>query len=213
MKRSSTLASSIVLATCLVVLWTTSAKGEFLPQLPGPSPAEIEAGKEAYARFGATYSYNVRNDLHLFSLPSRTRDDQLKELPDLPFPFGISLAASPVTDAGLVHLQRLKNLKSLNLFNTLVTGPGLQDLRSLDKLESLNLTDTEITDGGLAYLQGFKNLKHLLLGINNISDAGLTELKRFKSLEYIDLKDSNVTRQGVEELKKSQPAFRIGGFR
>ena len=51
-----------------------------------------------------------------------------------------------VTDAGLVHLNRLATLQRLSLSDTGVTNPGLVHLKDLTKLETLSLGGTQITD-------------------------------------------------------------------
>ena len=43
------------------------------------------------------------------------------------------------TDKGMVHLKRLKNLRSLSLFQSDITGAGFAELRGLDHLERLVL--------------------------------------------------------------------------
>ena len=48
-----------------------------------------------------------------------------------------------VSDAGLWHLGRLTNLRSLDLSQTKITDSGLKSLQMLTKLELLDLTDTK----------------------------------------------------------------------
>ena len=55
------------------------------------------------------------------------------------------LTAIEITDAGLVHLKGLANLKWLNLAVTQVTDAGLVHLKGLTKLEGLNLARTQVT--------------------------------------------------------------------
>ncbi len=60
-----------------------------------------------------------------------------------------------LTDAGVKHLARIKNLRKLDLSNTLVT------------------------DVGLKYLAGLKNFQLLVLArIDNVTDAGVAELPK-----------------------------------
>ena len=57
------------------------------------------------------------------------------------------------TDAILVHLKGLNNLKSLSLGMTKVTDAGLVHLKGLMELQELNLGDAKVTDAGVADLQ------------------------------------------------------------
>ncbi len=82
-----------------------------------------------------------------------------------------------ITDAGLVHLKGLTNLKKLSLGQTRITDAGLAHLKGLTKLEYLNLYGTKITDAGLAHLEGLTNLKSLNLGQTRITDAGVKSLQ------------------------------------
>jgi len=58
-----------------------------------------------------------------------------------------------VTDAGLVHLGGLAQLKTLHLWKTRVTDAGLQHLKGLTKLDFLCLDGTKVTDAGVEGLQ------------------------------------------------------------
>src|SRR5262249_54880287 len=51
-----------------------------------------------------------------------------------------------VTDAGLVHLKGLVNLRFLWLTQTRVKGPGLAHLRGLPKLEGFDFSQSALTD-------------------------------------------------------------------
>ena len=61
---------------------------------------------------------------------------------------------SSVTDAELVHLKGLTNLKSLSLYKTQITDAGLVHLKGLTKLTSLNLSYCkQITDAAVSKLK------------------------------------------------------------
>ncbi len=64
------------------------------------------------------------------------------------------LDGSDVTDAGLVNLKSLTNLKRLDLSFTQVTDAGLVHLKGLTKLKYLGLNRTQVTDEGVKKLQG-----------------------------------------------------------
>jgi hypothetical protein len=72
---------------------------------------------------------------------------------DLSWLQGLCLEKSPVTDAHLKQVVRLRKLKYLSLFGTRVTDEGLGQLAGLKDLEVLLLNGTAVTDDGVARLQ------------------------------------------------------------
>ena len=67
----------------------------------------------------------------------------LPELRDL----GIEFSA--LTDAGLAHLARARQLERLDLYGTKITDAGLARLAALPKLKDLNVGGTQVTIAGL----------------------------------------------------------------
>ena len=61
--------------------------------------------------------------------------------------------AYALTDAGIVHLKGLKNLRSLSLPQRL-TNDGLINLKGLAKLETVTLPSSQVTDAGLENFNG-----------------------------------------------------------
>ena len=109
---------------------------------------------------------------------------------------------SGVTDAGLAHLKRLTKLEYLGLDDTMVTDAGLEHLKGLTNLEILLLNDTQVTDAGLVYLKGLIRLKALVLPSSpKVTDAGLAHLKGLTKLETLLLSYAKITDAGLEHLK------------
>jgi hypothetical protein len=77
--------------------------------------------------------------------------------------YGLNLADSKPSDAGLAPLAGLKNLAELHLERSTVTDAGLEHVGKIGNLQYLNLFGTGITDAGLAHLKGLKNLRKLYL--------------------------------------------------
>ncbi len=67
---------------------------------------------------------------------------------------GVSLSHTQVTDAGLEHLNGLKQLQTLWLDHTQVTHAGLEHLKGLKQLQELLLGSTPVTDAGLGCSHG-----------------------------------------------------------
>lgn len=114
---------------------------------------------------------------------------------------------SLITDAGMVHLAKLRELKKLNLWRVQISDEGALLLAPLTKLEWLNLDNTKLSDAGLPVLKNMNALTFLHLGSTQITAAGAPALFHLKSL-----KDLKITRTAlgsndaaVDELKKNLP--------
>ncbi|MCH8922033.1 MAG: hypothetical protein IIA67_02655 [Planctomycetes bacterium] len=107
-----------------------------------------------------------------------------------------------VTDAGLAHLNELKNLEELNLNDTQVTDAVLEHVKGLTNLRELYLAHTNVTDAGLDHLSGLKTLERLDLSHTKITDAGLEHLKGLRRLSHLDLRGTDVTDEGVKKFQE-----------
>ena len=59
-----------------------------------------------------------------------------------------------MTDAGLAHVKKLKNLESLNLASTSITDAGLEHLRECPNLEHLLLSFCQgVTQAGVERME------------------------------------------------------------
>ncbi len=81
-------------------------------------------------------------------------------------------------DAMLLHFQKLKGLKHLELQSTAVTDAGLKSLRGLVALRELDLDNTAITDAGLEHLSGLSSLQYLSVGKTHVTAVGIRKLKQ-----------------------------------
>ncbi|MGA2259183.1 MAG: hypothetical protein ABSG53_31305, partial [Thermoguttaceae bacterium] len=122
----------------------------------------------------------------------------------------VDLARTKVTDAGMRHLKRLANLKSLNLSGTPVTDAGLRLLKGLTKLQFLNLVDTKVTDAGLEILKGWTRLQLLDLGETPVTDAGLGHLEGLTQLKSLSLRQTRVTDAGLVHLAGLTQLYSLG---
>ena len=114
---------------------------------------------------------------------------------------------SLITDAGMAHLAKLRELKKLNLWRVQISDNGALLLAPLTKLVWLNLDNTKLSDAGLPLLKNMTALTFLHLGSTQVTAAGAPALFHLKSL-----KDLKVTRTAlgssdaaVAELKKNLP--------
>jgi Leucine-rich repeat (LRR) protein len=164
-------------------------------------------------------SKNELNELHrdadgnvwaLDLYGSHVTDAVLVHLERLPSLSAINLnGCNKITDGGLEHLKGLTKLQELYLTHTQITDAGLADLQELTKLETLWLDNTQVTDVGLVHLKRFTKLESLSLDNTQITDAGLIHLKGLTSLLGLGLRDTQVTDAAVAELQKALPNCEI----
>ncbi len=148
--------------------------------------------------------------------------DLLAEQPSLQY---ISFYQTPLTDAGLRRVSRIKSLERLNLHSTLITDEGLKCLAALGNLKTLMLGSCEVTgeglvalthlplewlyvsstavdDDGLAVVGRMATLRNLSLWGAPVTDKGIAHLTRLNKLESINLKETIVTDAALEHLAK-----------
>jgi hypothetical protein len=133
------------------------------------------------------------------------KDAGLEHLKRLPQLRTLYLDDTKITDAGLVHLKGLTQLQWLDLGNTNVSNVGLDSLEGLTQLQWLNLDNTLITDAGLVHLKGMTQLQFLMLGKTQVTDKGLEQLKGLDGLRTLFLIETAVTDKGVKDLQQALP--------
>jgi hypothetical protein len=87
------------------------------------------------------------------------------------------------TDDGLAHLVKLPNLASLTFFDQgtvkmSVTDAGLAHVGRMRQLKFLRIAHVPITDQGVRHLHGLSNLEELWLQGTSVTEQGLEELYR-----------------------------------
>ena len=109
------------------------------------------AGLEGLTRGGLTDEEAVTEIEKLGG--SVTRDERLPSRPVI----SINLSGTRVTDAELIYVGGLTQLKKLDLHGTQVTDAGLEHLKKLTQLQMLFLHQTEVTDVGVEHSKGWPN--------------------------------------------------------
>jgi hypothetical protein len=104
---------------------------------------------------------------------------------------------SGVGSSALTCLEKLPNLRELNLDGTGVDDSGLEHLKGLTTLEILSLSRTRITDAGLVHLKDLPNLRVLSLEATTVGDIGLASLRGKSSLENLSLGATKVSDHGL----------------
>jgi hypothetical protein len=89
----------------------------------------------------------------------------------------LDLGVTKVTDAGVAHLEGLKQLRHLDLACQ-ITDAALKHLRPLSELQTLNLSDTRVTDAGLEHLESLTKLRRVRLYFDKVSVEGIKKLQQ-----------------------------------
>jgi hypothetical protein len=114
----------------------------------------------------------VAVDLH----GSSARDEEMRLLGDLPDLRQLNLAATAVTDAGLVYVAQLRHLRGLNLNLTRVDDEGLPLLAGLSELRELSLAGCKVTDAVVEFVERLPRLERVNLYGTGVGDGGIRGL-------------------------------------
>jgi hypothetical protein len=114
----------------------------------------------------------------------------------------VDLSRTRVTDADLLLIGRLRELRELALENCDgVSDTGLEHLRGLSRLQTLRLRECRgLNDAGLACLEGLTDLQALDLAGTWAPDSSLRQLKGLTALRRLDLTDTWAGNAGLENL-------------
>ena len=104
-------------------------------------------------------------------------------------------------------LATLKELRELDLSESIVGNSGLESLAKLPKLEKLNLWGTRVGDAGMKYLATMTSLKTLNLDrvgspSDNVvlTDDGVKQLASLENLESLHLGNAQIGKAAMESL-------------
>jgi hypothetical protein len=133
------------------------------------------------------------------------RDEKLPGKPVIE----LLLQGQDVTDATLVHVKHLPDLKLLDLTLAKITDDGLQNLKGLSKLEVLVLTFTPVTDKGLVHLKNLTKLRRLSLFVTKVTGKGLVHLKDLTQLRELYLDREHDMEKEIVELCEALPRLKV----
>jgi len=84
-----------------------------------------------------------------------------------------------------------------------------EHLQKLPDVRSLQLDGTRVGDGVLRSVERMSRLRHLSLFGTRVTDTGLVHLEHLSHLELLDLRKTKVTEEGVNNLQRKLPNCRI----
>ena len=113
----------------------------------------------------------------------------------------VDLRASWITDSDMPAMERMPDLKRLDLSLTRISDRGLRTLRTAQGIEDLNLYFAEqVGDEGAAVLRNWKHLKRLNLRGTKITDSTLEMLEGVAAIEWLDIGWAQITDTGLDHL-------------
>jgi len=127
----------------------------------------------------------------------------------------LNLSDVPITDATLATLGSLPHLQKLDLGHTqkltrkTITDAGLVHVAQLAELRRLSLGGDDITDSGVSHLAGLSNLESLNLERTRVSDASIPVLARLTRLQRLKLKGTAITEAGRQQLRAALPHCQV----
>lgn len=116
---------------------------------------------------------------------------------------------SEITDAGLRHVEGLRNLVSLDLSFSEITDDGLDSLKGLSHLSHLTLASCPITDRGVAKLSGLKNLERIILNETKVTDKGVELLVGLPRLKLLAASGTAVTQEERDSIEQRNPRINV----
>ena len=128
----------------------------------------------------------------------------------------IDLLNSPVTAAGLAHLAKLKQLRTLFFNSCPINDACLASVKSLDGLQNLTLLEegstanpNRFTEAGFREVGQMKNLRSLWLVQLQISTAAANHLKNLTRLDSLKLSRCLISDDSIAELRKALPQCKV----
>jgi hypothetical protein len=132
------------------------------------------------------------------------RDEHLAALGQLANLRVVRLGCWKITDDGLKHLAKMLKLRVLHVIeraNPSLTDAGIIPLGALGELRDLRLVRTALTDAGLeALITGITKVDTLGVPSSRVGDQGIEYLARLPNLHVLDLSNTQVTGAGLLRL-------------
>ena len=119
----------------------------------------------------------------------------------------LDLRGNNLQGHGFIYIEKLGDLKVLDLYSDLLTDAALDHVAALPGLEELKLTlPKNVTSQGVAKLKPLKSLKKLDLSRDNkhqLKDDGVAHLTSLVGLEELNLSDCDaITDAALDSIAK-----------
>jgi hypothetical protein len=118
-----------------------------------------------------------------------------------------------ITHEAMKSIKKLRRLHTFESYGTLNSDAGLVHLKELPQLRELFLIDfrpeSGITDEGLVHVGEMKSLHLLSIHASSVTDQGLIHLEKLPELEELYLSTTKVTPEGVKRLQSALPNAKV----
>jgi len=157
---------------------------------------------------------NIQNlsklkSLEYIGIPYDSNDVTLNLLLSLDRLEFINASGTRITGAHFEELDKLPNLKILDLRYTRLAENAISKLKNAENLKTLLLTGAEITDKHLEGIEQLKSLQNLALTKTKITDSALKRIEQLPNLRYVTLGQTQVTSQRLQALQDRNPNLTI----
>jgi hypothetical protein len=114
------------------------------------------------------------------------------------------------TDEDLAQIGKFTHLECLYLRHMRVSDAGVIHLRNLREMRHLYLSFTDVGDESMDVFAGFEKLEMLRLVGTQVTDAGIAKLANLKHLEELDVRQTGVTASGLDPFR-GRPGLKTYG--
>jgi hypothetical protein len=132
-------------------------------------------------------------------------DEALRAACRLPWLEELTVLNTSVTDASAEDLQRLTNLRSLDLRLNRITPRPLRHIGDMSELRELTLamklSPVPLRDEDMVFLKRLTKLKSLMLPSADLTDHWLAYIEGLTNLTSLQLYDMAITAEGLDHLK------------
>lgn len=115
----------------------------------------------------------------------------------------VNLSSTAISDAGMEHLVKIKQLKIAFLEHVAITDRGCRELAKMRGLEELSLVGTLITDKGMREIAKLSQLKTLRLP-EGLSDRSGRDLQFLPNLVNLDMSRTTMGDVSLEVVKEAK---------
>lgn len=113
----------------------------------------------------------------------------------------LSVSGTRVTDAGMVHIRDMTDLRRLGIARTKIGDHGLACAANCKQLEWLGAEESAITSAGLAYLADKQRMHTILVSRTRVGDEGIAYIQNLWRMQDLFIDDTQVTDAGLAYLK------------
>ncbi len=134
-------------------------------------------------------------------------DDWLAGLPPMENLIFLSLDESEhITDAGIRHIAKHRNIRSLFLSYTQLTDEGMKELQSLQHLKRFWFEGTKVTNASMAGFRTMPNIGEVGLAYTEVSSEGFMQLNGIRTLTKVGIRGcKNISVDAARSFKNQNP--------